>query len=231
MSFNLANLRSDARYLVFGNSTNTEYGDTDLDRNINRWYNTILSWILSVNGDWQVNGDYATTSIVALQREYILPTDLLKLNEVYIKSTTTGDYLKATQRDLSALEYNEDYKPATPEFDVLDNSLFIYTPEDTIGAVTDGLKLVYQKNLTELSNTTDAPNLSEPFKRAISIGAAMDYCDANEMWNKASKLEIRLYGNPSKKDSTGVKGELKEYYSNKSTAREVRLITAEENYI
>ncbi len=221
MSFNLVNLRSDARYLVFGNSTNTEYADTDLDRNINRWYNTILSWILSANGDWQVNGDYATTSIVALQREYILPTDLLKLNEVYIKSTSTGDYLKATQRDLSALQYNEDYKPATPEFDVLDNSLFIYTPEDAIGAVTDGLKLVYQKDLTELSGTL-APNLSEPFKRGISIGAALDYCIANEENSKAKSLKVLL-------DEMEVK--LKEYYSTKSTAREVRIISAEENYI
>jgi hypothetical protein len=221
MSFNLLNLRSDARYLVFGDSTNTAYGDTDLDRNINRWYNTILAWILGANGDWQVNGDFVTTSIVALQREYILPTDLLKLNEVYIKSTSTGDYLKATQKDLSALQHNEDYHPITPEFDVLDNSLFIYTPEDTIGAVTDGLKIVYQKNLTELSNTTDAPNLSEPFKRGISIGAALDYCIANEMNAKAKSLKVLL---------DELKQELLSYYSTKSTAREIILQPAEENF-
>lgn len=221
MAFNLANLRSDARYLVFGDSTNTDYGDTDLDRNINRWYNAILSWILSVNGDWQINGDFATTSIVAGQREYVLPTDLLKLNEVYIMSSSTGDYLKATQIDLSEIGYNEDYHPASPEFDVLDNSLFIFIPEETIGAVTDGLKLVYQKNLTDLSNTTDAPNLSEPFKRAISIGAALDYCIANELNSKAKSLKVLL---------DEMEAKLKEYYSSKSTAREVVLRPAKENY-
>lgn len=220
MSFNLVNLRSDTRYLVFGDSTKTEYGDTDLDRNINRWYNTILAWILESNGDWQVNGEFADTDLVSAQREYILPSDLLKLNEVYIKSTTTGDYIKATQRDLSAIGYNEDYHPATPEFDLLDNSIFIYTPESTINAVTKGLKLVYQKDLTELTGTA-SPNLSEPFKRGVSIGAALDYCIANGVDNKAKSLKVLL---------DELKQELMSYYSSKSTAREVILSASKENY-
>lgn len=218
MAFNLTNLQSDARYLVFGDSTNTAYGETDLNRNINRWYNTILAWVLSANGEWQVNGEFADTDLVALQREYILPTDLLRLNEVYIKTTSTGDYIKATQRDLSNISsYNEDYYPTSPEFDLLDNSLFIYTPEATIGAVTDGLKLVYQKDLTELTGTS-APNLSEPFKRGISIGAALDYCIANEMNNKAKSLKILL---------DELKPELLKFYSNRT--KNNILTPAEEN--
>lgn len=220
MAFNLVNLRSDARYLVFGDSTNTDYGDTDLDRNINRWYNTILSWALAVNGDWQINGDFVDTDIVAGQREYILPADLLKPNEVYIKSTSAGEYVEATQRDLSSIGYNEDYHPASPEFDVLDNSIFIYLPEETITDVTDGLKLVYQKNLIELVNTTDAPNLSEPFKRGISIGAALDYCIANEENSKAKSLKVLL---------DELKKELLVFYASKSTARDVAITPAEEN--
>lgn len=220
MAFTLTNLRSDARFLVFGNSTNTDYGDTDLDRNINRWYNTVLGWVLSSNGEWQVNGDIATTDIVVNQREYVLPTDCLKVNKIFIKPTSTSEYLEAYQRDLSAIhEDNDTYKPFPPEFDLLDNSIFIYIDSD-ITAVTDGIKLVYQTDLTELT-ATDAPNLAEPFKRLLSLGAALDYCIANEMGGKAKNLKVMI-------DET--KKELLDFYATRSTAKPVVITPINHNY-
>lgn len=219
MAFNLVNLRSDARYLVFGNSSNTDYGDTDLDRNINRWYNTVLGWVLSANGEWQVNGEIATTDILVNQREYILPTDCLKVNKVFIKRGS--EYLEAKQRDLSAVhEDNDTYKPFPPEFDLLDNSLFIYIDGD-ITAVTDGIKIIYQTELTELSGATDAPNLAEPFKRLLSLGAALDYCLANEVSGKAKNLKVMM-------DET--KKELLEFYATRSTAKPVLIEPVKTNY-
>ena len=221
MIFNLVSLRADTRYLALGDSTNTQYGDTDLDRNINRWYETGLALAFSANGDWQVNGDYATTSIVATQREYVLPADSLKINEVYIKTTSAGEYVKATQRDLSAVnQYNETYVPLTPEFDLMDNSLFIYLPEGTIVDVADGLKIVYQKDITELTGTL-APNLAEPFKRLLSWGAAFDYCVAKEMYSKAKTVKVMI-------DELSEK--LMAFDATRSTAQDVRLIPAEKNY-
>jgi len=220
MSFNLVNLRSDARYLVFGDSTNTVYGDTDLDRNINRWYNTVIAWILTANGDWQVNGEIATTNLVSGQREYLLPTDILKLNEVYIKPVSTGNYLKSKQKDLANIATDNDtYVPSYPQFDLLDNSIFIYTQDGVINTVTAGLKVIYQKDLTELTGTS-APNLAEPFKRLLSIGAAFDYCIANEMYSKAKGLKVIM-------DET--KTELLGFYADRSTARDIKLEPKEEN--
>lgn len=210
MSFTLENLRSDARYFVFGDSTNTDYGNTDLDRNINRWYQTILADILSMNGDWQVNGEIAKRNLVASQSEYPLPTDILKLNKVYIKPTASDDYLEADQRDLSEIhEDNSTYNPDLPEFDLLDNSIFIFL-SDSIVDVTEGLKIVYQANLTELINTTDAPNISEPFKRLLSLGAALDYCIANELNNKAKSLKVMI--------DEG-RAALLEFYAHRSTVK------------
>lgn len=227
---NLTSLRSDARFLVFGDSTNTAYSDINVDRNINSWYKRVLGWILGSNGDWQVNGDYATASIVASQREYILPTDILKLNEVYIKTTSDGDYVKATQRDILNVEdYPEEYYPETPEFDLMDNSLFIFIPETSITAVTDGIKIYYQTDLTELSGASDVPNIPEIFRRILSTGSALDYCVANEMWNKAKKLENRLYGDPTVRSDTGLKGELMEFFANRSLTKQPIISPEEEN--
>ena len=229
---NLTSIRADIRYLIFGNNANTTYGDTDLDRNVNSWYKRVLGWILAANGDWQVNGDFATTNIVAGQREYILPTDILKLNEVYIKSTADGDYVKANQRDILNVEnYPEDYYPAIPEFDLMDNSLFIYIPDASITAVTDGIKIYYQTELTELSAGSDVPNIADIFIRAIVYGAAIDYCLANEKWDKAKKLENRLYGDGTVRNDKGIKDELMEFYATRSITKQPNIKAKKKNYI
>lgn len=228
---NLTSIRSDTRFLIFGNASDTSYSDTDLDRNVNNWYRTILGWILSVNGEWQVNGDFATADLVAGQREYILPSDTLKLNEVYIKSTATGDYVRAKQRDIVNVEdYPEDYHPETPEFDLMDNSIFIYIPDDTITAVTAGIKIYLQTNLTELSGGSSIPNLVDIFIRILSLGSAIDYCLAQEMYNKAKKLENRLFGDPTVRNDTGLKGELMELYASRSITRQPILQPQRENF-
>lgn len=210
---NLENLRSSVRFAVFGDSTDTSYGDTDLDRNINLWYKTGIAWALQINGDWQVNGEIATASIVADQREYALPSDTLKLNEVYIKTST--EYVKAIQRDAKNISVEPDggYYPDTPEFDLMDESLFIYLPENTIKAVTNGIKIHYQTEITELSADADAPNLIEPFERLLITGAAYEYCVANGI-SKAEQF---------KRDTAELKNDLELSYSTRSTVRRIKI--------
>jgi len=231
--FQLQDIQSDSRFLVFGNSTNTNYKDADLNRNINRWYETGLAWILQSDGEWQVNGDIAVCDLVAGQREYTLPTDTLVIDKVYIQSNTTGaDYLVAIQKDLSGIKrYNEEYHPQIPEYDLLDNSIFIYIPDDTITAVPSGLKIVYQKDFVALANSTDAPNIAEPFKRLLSVGAAMDYCKPNEKWNKLATFKKDIYGDPTVKNDDGIKGDLIAYYASKSVVKPVVIQAEIENFI
>ncbi len=217
----LANLRSDIRFLLFSNSSNTQYGDTDVDRNINAWYRRGLAWILEYNGDWQVNGEIALADLVADQREYTLPTDLLKVNEVYIKSTSSGEFLKANQTDSANVSVEMDqYYPDQPEFDLLDNSLFVYPMENSVVAVTNGLKIFYQTEITELSGDSDAPNIAEPFERLITYGAAYDYAISNEMRTKGEQL---------KRDLKEIKDELMQYYANRSTVDRTKVLPEQRN--
>lgn len=222
MAFSLSNLQSDTRYCVFGDSSDTRYGSTDLNRNINRWYNTVIGWILTVNGDWQINGDIYTRDLEVGYDEYYLPTNILKINEVYIKSTSQGDYEKAKQRDINTYtgDPETDYNPSIPEFDLIDNFIKIYLPND-VENVTAGIKLYYQKSITELSGDSDAPNLAEPFKRLLSYGAALDYFIANEANSKAKNFKVLI-------DET--KQELLRFYANRSTAKKARITSKERKY-
>jgi hypothetical protein len=222
MAFSLTNLRSDTRYLIFNDSTNTQYADTDLDRNLNRWYNDAIGSLLKVNGEWQVNGEIATTNIITGQREYTIPADTMKVNEVYIKSISSGEYVKATQRDPINVDIEpESYNPDPPEFDLFDNSIFIYIPQTSITEVTAGIKIHYQSDVTELSTGTDKPNLAEPFKRYLSYGAAFDYAVANEMWNKVKAFEAQLKVYEAK---------MLEFYLSRSTVKRIRMTFKQENY-
>lgn len=234
MAFDLQTIQADARYIALGNSTDTSYGATDLNRNINRWYWRCIGWAIKVNGDWQVKGAVATTDIVISQRDYSLPTNIIRLNEVYIKYQTSGEYYKAKQRDPKMIVPEPDqatcgYFPTLPEFDIFDNYIKIYTPDSTIAAVTAGLKIHFQKELTELSGNTDEPDLPEIVRRIISTGAALDYCIANGIYNKAKKLENSIFGDPTVKNDNGMKAELEEHYANRSTNNPAILTPEEEN--
>jgi hypothetical protein len=217
----LTNLRSDARYLVFGNSSNTAYADTDLDRNLNRWYQSAIGWALSVNGIWQVQGTFATASIVAGQSKYEMPSDILKLDRVEIKSPSSNDYIVAKQIDHALVGTNlDDYHPDSPEFDLLGNYMYIYLPDASITAVTAGIKIIYQCDITELSGATDEPLLPEVVQRVVSTGAAYDYCRANDMFAKADRLNNEI---------AKIKVELEEIYANRSTVEGMRMEPCEDD--
>lgn len=219
----LEDLRKSVRYSVFGDSTESSYADADLDRNLNLWYKTAVGWALSVNGDWQVNGEIATKSLVEGQTEYLLPTDILRLNQVYIKVESGGEYFKAKQIDTQEVKtysLSDSYYPHPPEFDLLENSMRVYTSNETIPAISNGLKIYYQTKVTELTETTDEASLTEPFEKILIAGASYEYCIANEM-GKSEQF---------KRDINEARRDLENYYANRSEVKPVRIIPNEENY-
>ena len=218
---NLTNLRSNIRYLVFGKSDNTAYSDTDIDRNLNNNYETVLNWVIQANGDWEINGEIATTDIVANQRDYTFDSSFIKVKEIYIKSTSTGEYVKANKVDVSLIDCDpETYHPSIPEYDLSDNQMYIYLPGD-ITNVTDGIKLYAQTDLTKLVNASDSPNLPELVVNILSLMTADDYCVANEMWNKSKALQTKVY--------QVLKPDLQEYYAHRF-AKPAILTPASKNY-
>jgi len=217
----LETMRSDTRYLVFGNSSNTAYGNTDLDRNLNRRYHELIEIAMSVNGDWQVRGTYATETLEAGVNKYDIPSDILRFNRVEIKPTTDDDnYILATKIDMQNIQEDlATYQPSYPEYDVRNNKIEIYY-NTTLEAISAGLKIWIQREITELSATDDEPDLPEFANRYLTIGAAYDYCLSNEMQKKADRL---------KRDLVELTEWIREHYSNRMQTSQPILEPAEEN--
>jgi len=210
----LANLQADARFL--SSSDSSSYGDTELNRNLNRWYHRAVGIAMRTMGDWEVSGDWATEDLSAGVREYPLPADLIKLIKVEAKLDGTN------WRVLSRIDQKDSFLSDTvttetgitgaftnnsPAYDVFDNSLFIYS--GSISTIANGLKIWFTDEITELANSTDQPNLLEHYQRYVSYGAAYDFALVNHL-PQASSLRAEI---------TNMERELEDDYSNRVERR------------
>jgi len=169
-----------ANYTRFLTNTNTTtYAAADLYASINMWYHTAVNEVLQSMDDWDFQGEYATASLVASQQEYTLPTDLIKIKRVEITYDGTNWYpvspidINQISDPTDSTSVTNDFATSSPYYDLMDGSLFLY-PVPTSN-VTDGLKIWYEKEATELSGATDEPNIPEAYQKILCYGAAKDY--------------------------------------------------------
>jgi hypothetical protein len=191
-------LRNFTRFLT--NTNTTTYTNADLDASLNSYYDMLAGEILDSMDEWDFQGEYATTDLVASQQEYSLPSDILKIKRVEISYDGTNWYPAApmdiNERNgaLDSTSVASDFSTSAPYFDLMDNSLFLY-PIPT-AASTAGLKIWYEKNVTHLSAATDEPNIAKPFHKALAYGAAIDwldkYAEVGTNQNKSQLYEAKL---------------------------------------
>jgi hypothetical protein len=176
--------------------------------------------------DWDFQGEVATTSLVANQQEYVFPTDILKIKRIEI--TYDGStWVEARPEDINEREYdsgsvariNDNYDQGEPKYDLMDNSLFIKPVPTT--AVTSGLKIWYEKLVTQLSADTDEPVIPRPFHKGLTYGAAKDYFEKNlEKEGMTSKL------NNANQNLETIISRMKAFYRKKDQDRQYNV----ENY-
>ncbi len=228
-------IRTDARYLVSPQLTSTQYTDTALDRNANRWYRKVVGWVVTTQGDWEIGGDILYRDVQEGVTDYELPVGLLRVYKGEIMYETGGSFVpldfisvQASQgtAEGNATRFIDDVTAPTAE---LIGDTVVIRPAGTED-VTNGIKLWAQLDLEDLVDASDSPQLMEPVQRAISIGAAMDYCEAEEMWTKFRELKYQMFGDPRVKNDDGVKGELEKLYSLRSGARRLSLNPRRRNY-
>ena len=220
---NLLKLRAKFRQKVFGNPNNTDATDEIIDGYLDEAYQFYLMIALGVQGKWQINANFATVDIVAGKRDIAFDKTFLKLNEVYIKSRPDGKYIKAKQRDVRDINTDPltDYTPTRPEFDLLDNNLFLYLPEGEIVNVTAGVRIHFEEEFTAMVNTTDEPNIPLAFQPFLYNYGAKEYCEDNKLWDKVKSLTNKL---------AELKPMIESHYSNRSDTEAVALEFAEENF-
>lgn len=229
-------LRTDTRYLISPQLTSTDYPDVDLDRNLNRAYQLVLSWIIPIGGDWEINGDIIYRDRQAGVSKYDLPNEIIRVYKGEVLDRDGGQFVPlnftSVQREQNLAEGNTTRTfddPTRPTAEMFGNYIQIRPVTDT--TVTNGIKLWVQLCNDDLNNTTNkVPNLVEPVKRILSMLAALDYAIAEEMDKKINNLSKLIYGDPSKKDDVGMKGSIEALYSTRSGARRDQLKVKRSRY-
>jgi len=199
---NIAALRLDAHFLA--GSTSGVYSDINLTRNINVAYHDVARMIWESSDGWQFDDSnaadlpIATTSLVASQQDYTLPSTALKLERVEVLNSA-GDYVKLKQFDIHDLEQGLTEFQGTAGlpmyYDIVGSSIMLY-PAPGTGFVTlaSGLKIVVGRSVTEfaVTATTTEPGFAAPFHRILSYAAAMDYVKDEREVERLARQKQRL---------------------------------------
>lgn len=197
-----AGILEDIDFICETNSTS--YPTADKVRNSNRWYYKAITWILKANRTWEFDDTnltdlpIATTTMVASQKDYALPTDLLKLIRVEVKDASgnfqTLDPINQDDIKVGLTEFQE--TDGMPKYyDIIGNSVFLYpSPSSSQTTLTSGLKLYYSREVDAFtsSDTTQEPTIAEPFHRILSYGASFDWFVARGNTQKAGLMRQEL---------------------------------------
>lgn len=194
-------------------------------RNVNKYYQDVTTAIISAQSNWEWDDtNYSTypigtTTLVASQKDYILPTNMLKILRIEVKDAG-GNYQKVQQFD------EQEVGQGLSEFNKSDglplyyrevaNSIELYpAPSASDVTLAQGLKVYYERAVTEfgVSDADTEPGFAEPFHRILSLGPSYDYAYVNEIQNGALANRLKL-------ELQEKFAALKEYYSSRN--REVR---------
>lgn len=138
-----------------GNITSTEYADVDIVNSMNTYYQKAIAIAIQISGEWEINGEIATTDIIAGQKEYALTTDVpvsyLKRIEINLDGgTDTWELADIIDLRTYHTALSNKSSCCEPVIDIFDNSIiFRDTPTKN---VTDGLKIFYNKSAVELDS-------------------------------------------------------------------------------
>ena len=222
----LNDIYNDIDFICQTASDPLSYPEIDKLRNVNRWYHKAQELIIDNMNDWYFQGDYTTCDLVKDQEEYTFPSDILKLNKVEINYTGgDNDWLIARQVPIERIKYplsnkDEVYTKTSPIFFLPDTLSIAIRPRPD-NNIAKGLKIYYQKDITELSQDTDKPSLAEPFHRILSLGASLDYVIANQILEKRNTIKSEL---------NELLDRLVVYYSHRNAVSKARIIPRFSDY-
>jgi len=224
---------SDTRWLISGDPAGvTDYGINDITRNVNRWYDRVVSLIMRADGRWEWDDDnydtlpVATTNLVSGQPDYnIASSSFLNLIRVEVKDQSSNWILlkpiSYEDRKGSAMtEWAE--TDSTPEsYDKVGNSIILYPTSDY--SSDSALKVYFQRvpSYFAYDDTTKVAGFAPLFHRILSMGAAYDYCLVNSFPEKRATLKGEI---------AGMEAQLIAYYSQRSKDEQPRMTLHKEDF-
>jgi hypothetical protein len=196
----LTAIRSNSRFLALGNSADTAFSDADILACSNLHYHDLMALAVKAQGDWTLNDQTKLQrSITAATREYALPTTFLTVSRVEVKYPSTSDeYVAATPISESEIppQGKDSYAPASPQYILRGSKIELFLPNKTadITAVTNGLNVYYNDEITALAATDSETVLPEFANRLLCLLNAKDYCGVNGLNSRLTWL-VKEIGN------------------------------------
>lgn len=209
--------------------TNREYGDvsgnaTLLDEAVrfaNQAVDEIQVEILRSVDGWdfddlnQTDMAIATANLVANQKAYSLPGDILKIKRLQITYDGTSYYVgePLDQREVHfAIDdaNNSKFSKANPRYDFMGENLKLYPTPDA--NVTNGLKIWYDRRMTVFADTdtTKEPGIDRNFHQLVPLVMAWKWASVKNV-NQVPAIQARM----EKKYN-----ELRDWYSRKQDDRQ-----------
>jgi len=168
-------------------TSSTSYPIADKTRNVNRWaYKAHVAQIMA-SDRWQIDDSnlstlpWLTTTLVAGQGDYTLPSGYLRVNRVEVMDSN-GDYHKLTSIDQSdvteAYTEHEETDGLPKYYDLIGNVINLKpSPASSDVTLTAGLRLhiLREIDIFTTSDTDQEPGFPEPFHRIVVYGACYDF--------------------------------------------------------
>lgn len=229
----------------FAGTDTTSFSDADKHAAQTRWAHTITEEVIDAQGDWDFQGETATANLVANQREYAFPTDILKIKRIDLKLDGTNwtpvhwlDESEIPNSAASESDITENFNNSNPYITLYDKSFFVWS--GTITSVTGGIKIWYSEEIVGVDDSgddissftadTDSSNLAEFAQMGLVFGPILDWCE-NRNPGLANRMNIRLYGHsagrPANNDEVGgLIGRIRTFYSQRVPDKKVAITSS-----
>lgn len=168
----------------FGDESGVQITDAD----ITRWANDAQREIIMQNESVLQATDLI--DLVAGDDSYPYPTDLMVLRSVKIRGSSSEPYLAIKGLTLSQFDetlqtWDTNTNRGIPAvYTVYDNQIFLY-PNPSV-SITDGLKILYSQNPTDLVNDADAIALPLSYHNALVKYCLIQAYEMDEDWEGSS---------------------------------------------
>jgi len=218
----------------FNASTNSLYADalywsgatTDtfpIDPDFTRLANFALDFLAAIamkfdaSWEWQDSNDSAnelidgTTTLTSGTSKYTPSVGWLKISRVRIKDPN-GNWITLEPVDRRQLSDSQLSASGTPSgyYKLGAHIYLVGTPNYT---QANGIEVQVQKGKVDfvVADTTAVPGIPSPFHRLVSLMPALDFCEVNEMEQRASALRKRIGSVPDPQLNDSGSGMLREF--------------------
>jgi len=215
----LQDLRKDTRFLA--RVKESQYPNSDIDRNINIAYDDLVLNIWRTDGSWKFDEGVNTlpivsTSLVIGQMDYQIPTSARKIEGVEVIIDGSRHKLNTiTPEDLS----KHSDETGTPRvYYMKGRSIYLFPQPVKEGT----LEMHISKSVTPLENDEDEPKVDREFHRYLSYSATRDWYFGTKQQREHDRVEQKMQM---------LKEDIRDFYNRRNQGYKKKFKVKRQNYL